>query len=364
MMPDQLNANPWTLAWIGVLLVVVVFAVPLIRTLLNRTALSRYRVPVVVDRVANSLRVLVLVIGARIILYSVDKRDASWFSPANHVLQIAMIAAIIWLLCEIVIAVEELILNQFMTDLTGDDVPLRRAKTQITLLRRLVIVVLVFIGGAAILTTFPSVNLLGRSVLASAGFLSIVAGLAAQTSLTNVFAGIQLAVSNALRVGDVVAIEDESGVVTDITLTYVVIGLWDDRKLILPSSWFISQPFENWTRSGDQIGGTVFVDVEWTVPIAEMRAALTRALEETPLWDRRSASLNVADTQGGRVTIRIDLTAADASSLFGLKSYVREQMVNFVANQGSGSLPVVRFEQVGGDRGPIGPARPPGRDLR
>jgi len=227
---------------------------------------------------------------------------------------------------------------------------------------------------AVALTTFPSVNLIGTGLLASAGLISIVAGLAAQTSLINIFAGIQLALSDALRVGDVVQdvvqMEDESGVVNDITLTYVVIGLWDARKLILPSSYFISQPFENWTRSGDRIGGTVFLDVDWTVPIAQIRAEPEQALTDPPLWDGRNGSLGVADITGGQVRLRIDLSARDTSSLFGLNAYVREQMVTYLQEQGGTGLPRQRIEQVPPplmhrSPGPIAPVpAPSGLDMR
>lgn len=345
-MVDDVFDNRWLTVWIGILLVVVAVAVPVARALLDRFAVTRYRLPAILDKSRASIRALLLVIGAQIILTGAANADDAWVGVASHALTIGIIAAVTWFLIDLVEAMEEVVLAHLDRQQPDNNVGIRRAWTQITLLRRLISAVLIVIGGAVALTTFPSVNLIGTSVLASAGLISIVAGLAAQTSLTNIIAGIQLALSDALRVGDVVQMEDESGVVNDITLTYVVIGLWDDRKLILPSSYFISEPFENWTRSGDRIGGTVFIDVDWTVPIARMRAELERALAETPLWDGRTGSLNVADATGGQVRIRIDLSARDTSSLFGLNAYVREQMVTYLQDQGGTGLPRQRIETI------------------
>jgi small-conductance mechanosensitive channel len=343
---DELRDNRWLMVWLGILLVIVALAVPIARALLDRFAVTRYRLPALLDKSRASIRTLLLVIGAQIILAGAADPDDAWVGIVSHALTIGIIAAITWFLIDIVEALEEVVLAHLDRQQPDNTVGIRRAWTQVTLLRRLISAVLIVIGAAVVLTTFPSVNLIGTSVLASAGLISIVAGLAAQTSLTNVFAGIQLALSDALRVGDVVQMEDESGVVHDITLTYVVIGLWDDRKLILPSSYFISEPFENWTRSGDRIGGTVFIDVDWTVPIARMRAELEAALAETPLWDGRTGSLNVADATGGQVRIRIDLSAKDTSSLFGLNAYVRERMVTYLQEQGGTGLPRQRIESL------------------
>lgn len=345
-MVDDLLDNRRLTVWFGILLVLVAIAVPLARTLLDRFSITRSRLPDILDKSRASIRALLLVIGAQVILSGAADPDEAWVGVARHALTIGIIAALTWFLIDLIEAFEDVVLAHLDRQQPDNDVGIRRARTQVTLLRRLVSAVLIVIGVAVALTTFPSVNIIGTSLLASAGLISIVAGLAAQTSLTNVFAGIQLALSDALRVGDVVQMEDESGVVHDITLTYVVIGLWDDRKLILPSSYFISQPFENWTRSGDRIGGTVFVDVDWTVPIGRLRAELERALAETPLWDGRTGSLNVADATGGQVRIRIDLSARDTSSLFGLNAYVRERMVTFLQEQGGVGLPRQRLERL------------------
>ena len=197
---------------------------------------------------------------------------------------------------------------------------------------------------AAILLTFPSARALGASLLASAGLISIVAGLAAQSSLANVFAGLQLAFTDAIRVDDVVVVADEWGRIEEITLTYVVVHVWDDRRLILPSTYFTTTPFENWTRRAADLLGTVELDVDWEVPVEAMRTELTRLLQDTDLWDRRVGILQVTDAVGGVVRVRALASAVDAPTLFDLRCYVREGLVGWLQREAPQSLPKTRWE--------------------
>ena len=202
----------------------------------------------------------------------------------------------------------------------------------------------IILGGAAILMTFPRFSDIGTTVFASAGVLSVVAGLAAQTSLGAVFAGMQIAFSGAIRVGDVVQLENGQwwGRIEEITLSYVVVRLWDERRLVLPCTYFTTEPFENWTRSATEIMGAVEFDVDFSVPFAEMRAELDRLLAENELWDGRRGVLQVTDAVGGMVRVRIVVSAPNAGALFDLRCAVREGMVNWV--QHWGVLPTQRIE--------------------
>lgn len=353
-MSDFLAQTRPILLVIGSALVLIAALFPLFEPLLARLGLAGYRLPSILRRARTPLRVVLLTSGLEI-LFEAFIRDASgWSQTLRHILALVLIGAIIWLVIALVLALEDIVLGRIEKEYTGDAVHVRQARTQVTLLRRLIVAFLIIIGLAAMLTTFPEVNVIGRSLFASAGLISIVAGLAAQTTLTNLFASIQLAMSNALRVDDVVVVEGESGTVAEMTLTYVVIALWDGRRLILPSSYFVSQPFENWTRSRDQIGGNVTLDVDWTVPVPELRAELTRVLDETPLWDGRRNNLVVADATSGSIRIRIDVSAADTLSLLRLRNHVREAMVTYLASRGGGSLPRTRMETVR-DAGPMSP---------
>ncbi|WP_374223636.1 mechanosensitive ion channel family protein [Arthrobacter sp. ISL-30] len=172
-----------------------------------------------------------------------------------------------------------------------------------------------------------------------------MAGLAAQTSLVNVFAGVQLAFTDAIRVDDVVVVQKEWGRIEEITLTYVVVHIWDDRRLILPSTYFTTTPFENWTRRQSAVMGTVEFDLDWRAPIEAMRSELRTLLASTELWDERVGILQVTDATNGFVRVRILLSAADSASLFDLRCLIREAMVMFL-QQHPEALPHLRYESV------------------
>ncbi|MFP5365357.1 MAG: mechanosensitive ion channel family protein, partial [Actinomycetes bacterium] len=172
--------------------------------------------------------------------------------------------------------------------------------------------------------------------------ISIVAGLAAQTSLVNVFAGMQLAFTDAIRVDDVVVVQKEWGRIEEITLTYVVVHIWDDRRLILPSTYFTTTPFENWTRRQSEVMGTVEFDLDWRAPVEDMRAELRTVLAGTELWDQRVGILQITDATGGFVRVRILVSAADSAALFDLRCLIREAMVTFLQQGHPQALPQQR----------------------
>jgi len=233
---------------------------------------------------------------------------------------------------------------RYRTDIPDNKVA-RRMQTQLAIVRRLAVVIITILAIGAILLTFPGVQAVGTSVLASAGLVSIIAGLAAQSTLANVFAGIQLAFSDAIRVDDVVIVEGEWGKIEEITLTYVVVHIWDDRRMVLPSTWFTSKPFQNWTRNTSELLGSVEFDLDWFVSIASMRDELDRILERTAIWDGRASVLQVTDAVGGMVRVRILVTAVDAPTLFDLRCAIREELVEWIQRQASG-LPRQRVEIV------------------
>ncbi|MCG1037835.1 mechanosensitive ion channel family protein, partial [Polaribacter sp. DS7-9] len=159
------------------------------------------------------------------------------------------------------------------------------------------------------------------------GIASIIAGLAAQSILGNLVAGIQLAFTDAVRVGDVVVVQGEWGTIGEINLSYVVVYIWDERRLVVPCSYFTSNSIETWTRHSDQILGTVFLDLDWRVPMDAVRAKFDEIIEASPAWDHRSSSVVVTDAQGGTVTVRFVMSAKDSSDQWTLRCDVREQMV-------------------------------------
>jgi small-conductance mechanosensitive channel len=272
--------------------------------------------------------------------------DGSWRTALDHLLLIALIISVAWLVGALAFVVEDAAVARYRTDVP-DNRHARRIRTQVMVLRRLTVAVLVICAVGGVLLTFDGARAAGAGVLASAGLVSLVVGLAAQGTLGNVFAGLQLAFTDAIRVDDVVVVADEWGRVEEITMTYVVVHLWDDRRLILPSTWFTTTPFENWTRRAADLLGTVELDLDWAVPVEEMRTELTRLLQSSELWDHRVGVLQVTEATGGVVRVRALASAADAPTLFDLRCFVREGLVAWLQAQHPEALPRTRWQDAG-----------------
>ena len=293
------------------------------------------------------VRAALMAFAASIAVRQTSDPADTWRRWVDHTLLILLIAALTWLLTSLVRVAERRMIARYGggdDEISDADRRWRRVRTQVTVLRRLAIAIVVVLGGAAIMMTFPSFSDIGTTVFASAGVLSVVAGLAAQTSLGAVFAGMQIAFSGAIRVGDIVQLEDGQwwGRIEEITLSYVVVRIWDERRLVLPCTYFTTEPFENWTRSATEIMGTVEFDVDFSVPFSDMRAELDRLLAESELWDGRNGVLQVTDAVGGVVRVRIVVSAPNAGALFDLRCAVREGMVDWV--QRTRVLPTQRIE--------------------
>jgi hypothetical protein len=271
--------------------------------------------------------------------------EASWRHAFLHADQIVVIGAVAWLVAALLVVAEDVALKRFRTDVP-DNRTARRVHTQVVMIRRVTVAVVGVLAAAVMLMTFPQARLVGTSVLASAGFAGIVAGLAAQSLLRNLFAGLQLAFSDAVRLGDVVIVENEWGRVQEITLSYVVVCIWDDRRLILPTSYFTERPFENWTRTEAALLGAVMFDVDWWLPVPEMREELRRALESTDLWDGRVSVLQVVEATGTAMQLRALVSAEDAPKLWDLRCFVREHLVGWLRDVHPGALPRVRAEMT------------------
>jgi small-conductance mechanosensitive channel len=301
-------------------------------------------------------RVTLMMIAALNAFDQVTADNALWRNAVHQVLVILLIAAVTWVASSLVMVAEQRVIARFGggdAQMTDADRHRRKVRTQVTLLRRIAVAVVILIGAAAALMTFPSFVNLGRTLFASAGVLSVVAGLAAQTSLGAAFAGIQIAFSDAIRVGDVVVLEEEWGRIEEITLTYVVVHLWDERRLVLPCTYFTTTPFQNWTRQATELLGTAELDVDFTVPLDGMRAELDRLLSASDLWDGRVGVLQVTDAVGGHVRVRMLVSASNAGALFDLRCTVREGMVLWLQRTNPGALPRWRVEQFRGDSGSL-----------
>lgn len=353
-MPDETELETATnlavtLAWAAGAMAAAFMLGVVLTWLLGRLGRRSAMLCDVAELTRNPVRFTLMVIAATITVQRTSDPADSWRELVDHSLLILLILGVTWLLTSLVRVAERRMISRFgggSEEISDADRRWRRVRTQVTVLRRLAIAVVVIFGAAAVLMTFPAFSDIGTTVFASAGVLSVVAGLAAQTSLGAVFAGMQIAFSGAIRVGDVVQLENGQwwGRVEEITLSYVVVRLWDERRLVLPSTYFTTEPFENWTRSDTEIMGTVEFDADFSVPFNDMRAELDRLLAASELWDGRRGVLQVTDAVGGVVRVRIVVSAPNAGALFDLRCNVREGMVDWV-NRRRG-FPIHRLENT------------------
>jgi len=278
-------------------------------------------------------------------LYEPDMAAGSLGQAIDRALSLAMIGFATWLIIQAAYAVTDVVLERLIAVKGEANRRARRIRTQITLVRRVASAVIIVLALGAMLFTFPQVRALGAGLLASAGIAGVVVGIAAQSTLGNMLAGLQLAFSDALRLDDVVVVKGEWGRIEELSLTYVVLRLWDERRLVLPVSYFTANPFENWTRHSSRVIGHVMIRVDWSVPVDELRAELYRALREHPLWDQKDWTLQVTDTlPNGLLELRALMSAADSASAWDLKCDMREHMVAFVRDRYPEALPRFRVE--------------------
>jgi small-conductance mechanosensitive channel len=221
----------------------------------------------------------------------------------------------------------------------------RKIRTQLQFVRKFIVSLIILITAAIILLSFESMRKIGAGLLTGVGIGGIIIGFAAQKSLGNLLAGFQIAFTQPIRIDDVLIVEGEWGKVEEITLTYVVVNIWDQRRLILPITYFIEKPFQNWTRVSADLLGTVFLYLDYTIPIEPMRQELTRLLSLDPLWDKRVNVVQVTDsTKDGAIEVRFLMSASNSSRAFDLRCHVREAMISFIQMNYPESLPKKRLE--------------------
>ncbi|UFU05589.1 mechanosensitive ion channel family protein [Ruania halotolerans] len=291
--------------------------------------------------VRRPLTALVLATALRI-SFSQTAEAGTFRDIGLHVLLIAVIVAAVWLVETVVLAWLAHLQVEAVQRKVDDDRGRRRIETQMRLIQRVVGVAFVIIGIALVLLTFPGVEQIGAAVLASAGLLSVVLGIAAQTSLGNLFAGLQLAFTDAIRIGDVVEVDGTWSTIEDITLSYVVVSIWDERHKVLPSTYFTTTPFINWSRTGDTVTGTVYFSLDWRVDLTRMRAAFEEIVDESGLWDGRARSILVTDSSGDRLTVRALVTSVNTDADWTLRCYVREHLATWLREHNPEALPIQR----------------------
>ena len=233
-------------------------------------------------------------------------------------------------------------------DITAsDNLQARKIYTQVHVIGRVVYVVIGLFAVACVLMLFQEVRHVGTSLLASAGVVGIIAGVAGQKTLANLFAGFQIALAQPIRQDDVVIVEGEWGRIEEITLSYVVVHIWDDRRLVLPLTYFIEKPFQNWTRTSSRLLGSVYVWVDYSFPVDEGRKALKQIVEASPQWDGRFWNLCVSDATERTMQLRVLATSADSSKSWDLRCEIREKFIAFIQRSHPQSLPLVRAQMLG-----------------
>ncbi|RKE18637.1 mechanosensitive ion channel family protein [Streptomyces sp. TLI_171] len=261
----------------------------------------------------------------------------------RHGVLLLLIASLGWLTVRVLAAALEAVFSRYQT-VTEDASRIQRVRTQLGLVRRGGSAVVAVVTVGALLLTFDAMRTVGASLLASAGIIGIVAGVAAQSALGNFFAGLQIAFSDTVRIGDTVVLEGQQGTVEEITLSYLVLRLWDYRRLVVPVSYFVSKPFENWTRRDPGLLAWVLLHLDHRTPVEALRAELKQFLDSTDLWDGQEWSLTVTDTTPSTIVVRAMMTSHDPDTAAGLKLAAREHLIGFLRDRHPEALPRVRTE--------------------
>lgn len=262
---------------------------------------------------------------------------------AEHAFSVLLIGFVSWLLVKSTFVVDDYVVGRLNIE-AKDNLRSRKIYTQLRVVKRIIIVIVAIIALATVLMTFPRIRQLGTTILASAGIIGIVVGMAAQKTIGTFIAGLQIAFTQPIRLDDVVIVENEWGRVEEITLTYVVVKIWDLRRLVIPITYFIEKPFQNWTRTTADILGTVYIYVDYTVPIDAVREQLQKILNESDLWDRKVCALQITNTSERGIEMRALVSAADASKAWSLRCEVRERLVDFIGKNYPQSLPKLRVQ--------------------
>ena len=268
---------------------------------------------------------------------------APWIARIQHAIGIGLLLCLAWLAVRAVRAIERRIIREHPVDV-ADNLAARRVLTQTRVISGVVQGAIVLVGVALALMTFPSIRQVGTTLLASAGVLGLVAGIAAKPVFGNLIAGLQIALAQPIRLDDVVIVEGEWGRVEEITSTYVVVRIWDERRMVVPLQWFIEHPFENWTRTTAQLLGTAFLWLDYRTPMADVREALQHVCETDERWDGRVCVAQITDSNASSLQVRLLVSARNSGDLFDLRCAVRERVVDYLNMAHPEALPRLRMD--------------------
>lgn len=297
----------------------------------------------VLDRIRGPSRLLFPLLAIQVAL--LDEQASEHIALARHLNCLAIISSTMYLLLNLISAVADHLKDGHSMDVE-DNYAARRMHTQVTVLKRTVALLVIVIGLSTAMMTFPLVRQLGASLLASAGVAGLVAGLAARPILENLIAGVQIALTRPIQIDDAVVIEGEWGWIEEIAATYVVVRIWDQRRLIVPLTKIISEPLQNWTRKTSQILGTVFLHVDYTVSVQAVREKLEQIVRTCSKWDGRVCVLQVTDSTERTIELRALVSAGNSPAAWDLRVFVREKLLEFLQLEFPNALPRARLEVI------------------
>jgi len=300
--------------------------------------------------IGNSLKASIILLMITIIVPALG-----FEGKANELLEkgskVALVVILAWLAIELLNGLEKLILNQYKLDTKKADPSVRKINTQVLILKRVILSLIVVVSIAAVLMVFDSVKHLGEGLLTTAGIISAVGAFASQQSLGRIFAGLQLAFTQPIRIGDTVIIDNEFGEVEEITLSYVTIKLWDLRRLILPTDYFTNKGLQNLTHTSPELLGTIFLYVDYTLPTEKVRDKFNQFIQESPFWNKKTAVLQVTDMKQNAMELRAVVSAENASLLWNLRCELREKLIKFITEHHADCLPTNRNLNFSGENG-------------
>lgn len=283
---------------------------------------------------------------AVLVLLPVLPLPPTLMSALEHITGLGLIAAVAWLATLLIDITSDVLASRYRIDVS-DNLAARRFQTQFQMVRRVLVVLIVIVAASLMLMTFPAIRQIGESLLASAGLATLVLGMAMKGTLENLIASLQIAFAQPFRIGDAVVVEGEWGWIEEIGTMYVVIRIWDLRRLVLPISYFLSHPFQNWTRTSAEILGAAILYADYTVPVEELRRELRRICESTSLWKGNVCILHVADATERTIQLRALMDARNSGDAWDLRCLVREKLVEFLRTNHPEGLPRYRAEFSG-----------------
>lgn len=283
---------------------------------------------IMAERLRGPARLLIPLLAIMLVTQSLAF-PAGIIEVSQHVFSLFFIGTIAWLCINAAVAGRDIIISRYDVEVK-DNLKARAVHTQLTVIVKVIMVIVIIIAVATMLMTFHKIRHVGMSILASAGIIGIILGAASQRSITTLIAGLQIALTQPIRINDVVIVEGESGWIEEITLTYVVVKIWDLRRLIVPVTYFLEKPFQNWTRVTADLLGSVFLYTDHAVPVEEVRQKLHEILRDSDKWDKKAWGLHVTNSTYRTMELRALMSAADSATAFELRCEVREKLLAFL----------------------------------